>query len=95
VSCWRRPAAATRTRPPEKSQQAALRALGDAGVRAIVERFVDAFDRADVDAMVALLAEDATFLSPPTKSDKAVTPTTRASRTVSFPRFGPPAELAA
>jgi RNA polymerase sigma-70 factor, ECF subfamily len=82
-------------RPPEKSQQATLRALGDASVRGIVERFVDAFERADVDAIVALLAEDATFAMPPYPGRKAVTPTARAPHTVSLTRVGLPSELAA
>jgi RNA polymerase sigma-70 factor (ECF subfamily) len=52
-------------RLPEQSQQATIRSLGDDRVRELVERFVDAFDRGDVDAIVALLAEDATFEMPP------------------------------
>jgi RNA polymerase sigma-70 factor (ECF subfamily) len=52
-------------RLPERSQQAALRALGDRGVREIVDRYMDALDRADVDAVVSLLAEDATWSMPP------------------------------
>jgi RNA polymerase sigma-70 factor (ECF subfamily) len=52
-------------RLPEKSQQATMRSLGNEGVREIVEQFVDAFERADVDAIVSLLAEDATFEMPP------------------------------
>jgi RNA polymerase sigma-70 factor (ECF subfamily) len=52
-------------RLPEKSQQETLRSLGDQRIREIVERFVDAFERADVGAIKALLAEDATFAMPP------------------------------
>jgi RNA polymerase sigma-70 factor, ECF subfamily len=52
-------------RLPERSQQATIRSLGDDGVREIVERFVEAFERGDVDAIIALLAEDATFRMPP------------------------------
>ncbi len=52
-------------RLPEKSQQATLRSLGDGRVREIVRDFVDAFEGGDVDAIVALLAEDATFAMPP------------------------------
>ena len=52
-------------RLPEKSQQATMRALGDGRVREIVQAFVDAFERGDVGAIVALLAEDATFAMPP------------------------------
>jgi RNA polymerase sigma-70 factor (ECF subfamily) len=52
-------------RMPAQSQQATLRALGDPQVRAIVERYVDAWERGDVDAIAALLADDATFAMPP------------------------------
>ena len=52
-------------RLPEKSQQATMRSLGDERVREIVQRFIDAFEGGDVDAIVALLAEDATFAMPP------------------------------
>jgi RNA polymerase sigma-70 factor (ECF subfamily) len=52
-------------RLPETSQQATLRALGDEGVREIVERFTSAFERDDVDAIVAMLSEDAKFGMPP------------------------------
>jgi RNA polymerase sigma-70 factor (ECF subfamily) len=50
---------------PEESQQAALAALGDDGVRALAERYAGAWERGDVDAIVALLAEDATLTMPP------------------------------
>jgi RNA polymerase sigma-70 factor (ECF subfamily) len=52
-------------RLPDASQQATLRALGDEEVRAIVERYMDAWERGDVDGIVALLAEDATITMPP------------------------------
>jgi RNA polymerase sigma-70 factor, ECF subfamily len=52
-------------RLPERSQQAMLRSLDDQGVRAIVEEFVDAWERADVDAVVAMLASDAAATMPP------------------------------
>jgi RNA polymerase sigma-70 factor, ECF subfamily len=52
-------------RMPERTQQATLRALGDEAVRATVDRYRDAWERADVDAVKALLAEDAILAMPP------------------------------
>jgi RNA polymerase sigma-70 factor, ECF subfamily len=52
-------------RMPARSQQATLRALGDERVRAIVAGYLDAWERGDVDALAAMLAEDATFQMPP------------------------------
>src|SRR5215204_27181 len=48
-------------RLPDQSQQATLRTLGDEALREIVERYVDAWERCDVDTVVSLLAEDAAF----------------------------------
>jgi RNA polymerase sigma-70 factor (TIGR02960 family) len=52
-------------RAPERSQQETLRALGDNGQRALVKEFVEAWDRADVHAIVGMLARDARFTMPP------------------------------
>jgi RNA polymerase sigma-70 factor (ECF subfamily) len=52
-------------RLPERTQQATLDALGDEALRAIVREFVDAWERADVDALAARLAEDAALAMPP------------------------------
>jgi RNA polymerase sigma-70 factor (ECF subfamily) len=52
-------------RLPEQSQQATLRALGDEGLREIVSEFVAAWERADIDAVVAMLADDAAMTMPP------------------------------
>jgi RNA polymerase sigma-70 factor (ECF subfamily) len=52
-------------RLPQRSQQATLHGLGDEPRREIVESFVDAWERADVDAVVAMLAHDATIAMPP------------------------------
>jgi RNA polymerase sigma-70 factor (ECF subfamily) len=50
---------------PERSQQATLRTLGDDGLRDLVERYIDAMQREDVEAVVAMLAEDAAWSMPP------------------------------
>ena len=42
-------------RLPELSQQATLRTLGDGALRDLVRRFVDAWERADIAAVVAML----------------------------------------
>ena len=52
-------------RLPQRSQQATLRSLGDRRVREIVTSYIDAWERGDVDAIAAMLAEDATFAMPP------------------------------
>jgi RNA polymerase sigma-70 factor (ECF subfamily) len=61
----RRARKAVKERLPGRSQQATLRALGDDGIRKVVERYVNAWEQGDVDAIVAMLAEDATFTMPP------------------------------
>lgn len=55
-------------RLPEYSQQTTLRSLGDAELTKIVESYVDAWERCDVDAVVAMLTEDATFAMPPLRT---------------------------
>ena len=52
-------------RRPAQSQQATLRNLGDAGRRALVTDFVAAWERADVPALVEMLAAKARFTMPP------------------------------
>jgi RNA polymerase sigma-70 factor, ECF subfamily len=64
----RRARKAVAGRLPDRSQQATLRALGDDGVRDVVERYIDAWERADVDAILSMLAEDATFTMPPLRT---------------------------
>jgi RNA polymerase sigma-70 factor (ECF subfamily) len=55
-------------RLPESSQQTTLRALGDDRLRELVDRYVDAWERCDVETVVAMLADDATFAMPPLAS---------------------------
>jgi RNA polymerase sigma-70 factor (ECF subfamily) len=52
-------------RVPAQTQQATLRALGDSELREIVKRFADAWERNDVDAVVAMLTDDARMAMPP------------------------------
>jgi RNA polymerase sigma-70 factor (ECF subfamily) len=53
---------------PERSQQQTLRAVGDERIRELVETYVDAWQRGDVEAIVAMLAEDAVIAMPPMAS---------------------------
>jgi len=64
-SALQRARATLADRLPDRSQQATLRILGDDGVRAIVDAYVDAWDREDIDGVVAMLTEQATFSMPP------------------------------
>jgi RNA polymerase sigma-70 factor (ECF subfamily) len=50
---------------PEQSQQATLRALGDARLTELVGAYMNAMGRGDTDAVIALLTEDATWSMPP------------------------------
>ena len=52
-------------RLPTQSQHATMRSLGDVRVRALVQRFIDAFERGEVETILCLLSEDATFAMPP------------------------------
>jgi RNA polymerase sigma-70 factor, ECF subfamily len=64
-SALQRARTAVDERLPAQSQQAALRSLGDAGLRAVVDGYVAAWERGDVDAVVAMLTEDARLTMPP------------------------------
>jgi RNA polymerase sigma-70 factor, ECF subfamily len=56
-------------RLPERSQQATLRALGDARMREIVEDYMEAMRKGDVNRVVSMLAEeDAAWSMPPLAS---------------------------
>jgi RNA polymerase sigma-70 factor, ECF subfamily len=52
-------------RLPERSQQETLRTLGDACIRDLVDRFVEAWEGGDVEAIRALLTDDAVLAMPP------------------------------
>jgi RNA polymerase sigma-70 factor (ECF subfamily) len=64
-SALQRARATVAERLPAQSQQQTLRALGDAGVRELVQRYLAAWERHDVEAVRALLVEDAIFAMPP------------------------------
>ncbi|MDQ6811733.1 MAG: sigma-70 family RNA polymerase sigma factor [Actinomycetota bacterium] len=67
-SALQRARTAISERVPDQSQQATLRSLGDDPVRDLVARYVDAWERCDVQAFAAMLCEDATFAMPPLAS---------------------------
>jgi RNA polymerase sigma-70 factor, ECF subfamily len=64
-SALQRARAAVRDRLPARSQQQVLRALGDQRIKEIAERYADAAERGDADALIAMLTEDATWSMPP------------------------------
>lgn len=57
--------AAVRARVGSRTQQRALRSLGNGGLHRLVEHYVEAWEGNDVDAFTALLVADATFAMPP------------------------------
>lgn len=67
-SALQRARAAVEDRVPEHSQQAVLRDLGEDRLREIVDGYVDAWERGDVDAIVGMLSEDAVVTMPPMAS---------------------------
>ena len=64
-SALQRARRAVEERLPAQSQQTTLRSLGDQHLRAVVQSYIDAWERRDVDALVSMLVEDATFAMPP------------------------------
>jgi RNA polymerase sigma-70 factor (ECF subfamily) len=52
-------------RLPARSQQATLRTVEDAALRRVVDAYIRAWERSDVDAVAALLTEEATMAMPP------------------------------
>jgi RNA polymerase sigma-70 factor (ECF subfamily) len=53
---------------PERSQQATLRSLGDRRTAEIVQKYMEAMQRGDVETVVGMLAEDAAWSMPPLAS---------------------------
>jgi RNA polymerase sigma-70 factor, ECF subfamily len=52
-------------RLPAQSQQATVRTLGDQRLHELVDAYVDAWERGDVEAVAAMLADDALVTMPP------------------------------
>ena len=52
-------------RLPDESQQDAMQSLGDERLRELLDRYMAAWEHGDIDALIALLAEDATLAMPP------------------------------
>jgi RNA polymerase sigma-70 factor (ECF subfamily) len=67
-SALQRARAAVDERLPAQSQQVTLRELGDDGLSEVVRGYLDAWDRGDIEAVVRMLTEDATFSMPPLRS---------------------------
>ena len=61
----RRARKAAAERLPDRTQQVTLRELGDERIRELAQRYIEAWEHGDVDAILALLAEDAAFAMPP------------------------------
>jgi RNA polymerase sigma-70 factor (ECF subfamily) len=50
---------------PDRGQQATLRALGDTRLTSIAARYADALETGDVDALLSMLTQDASWCMPP------------------------------
>lgn len=64
-SALQRARAVVAQRVPARSQQDSLRELGDVRLRALVDGYVSALERRDIDAPVGLLTADVTWSMPP------------------------------
>jgi RNA polymerase sigma-70 factor, ECF subfamily len=67
-SALQRARAAVEDRLPERSQQQTLRSLDDDEIRELVESYVAAWERNDVEAVVSMLSEEAAFTMPPLRT---------------------------
>ena len=64
-SALQRARGAARAGLPDSTQQSTLSALGDARLASIAARYADALETGDVDTLLAMLTEDATWCMPP------------------------------
>ena len=67
-SALQRARRAVEERAPEQSQQETLRMIGDERLQELVERYLQAWERNDIEAVMEMLAADATFAMPPLAS---------------------------
>jgi RNA polymerase sigma-70 factor (ECF subfamily) len=65
-SALERARSAVALRCPDPSQQVTLRSLGDARIQDLVTRYMDTLERADLEGLLGLLVEDASWAMPPT-----------------------------
>jgi RNA polymerase sigma-70 factor, ECF subfamily len=65
TSALQRARATAQSRLPARSQQVALRSLGDERIRILAERYADAMERGDAGLLVSMLASDVTYTMPP------------------------------
>jgi RNA polymerase sigma-70 factor, ECF subfamily len=65
TSALQRARSAAEARLPERSQQETLRALGDRAVADLAHRYATALETGDVDTLLGLLTQDATWCMPP------------------------------
>ena len=65
TSALQRARSAAQARLPERSQQEAVRALGDRAIADLAQRYATALEAGDVDALLGLLTADATWCMPP------------------------------
>jgi RNA polymerase sigma-70 factor, ECF subfamily len=64
-SALQRARATVRALLPSQTQQSTLRQLGDQRTRALVQRYTNAMERHDIDALITMLTEDAAWSMPP------------------------------
>jgi len=64
-SALQRARAAAATRLPVRSQQVMLRSLGDEKVRNLAARYSQAIENGDIDGLLSMLTEEATWTMPP------------------------------